>query len=477
MFEAKYACTYDLFSSIPANDSSKTVTDEIFSWNKLLKTSSHARLVHNCRAINKPGYELTRKQIHTIERIALMPERILGKSTIESHFDNDFFQSNFWLMWSSTFAFQPWHSAVEFKRYLSRFIHMVPGFNQLHGIMRTVYNQYDSMVRPLQKWLLQRGVRVEFESTVTDLTLCKGAEESFVEKIFVMRGKQTSEIVLKRKDLVIVTLGSMTESSSLGDNARPAPLIDGSNQGSWGLWKRIAAGHREFGRPQTFADHIDQSKWISTTTTLRSHRFLNFLRDFTGNVPGEGGLITLTSSNWLLSLVLPHQPHFIGQPIDIDVFWAYGLRVDALGNFVRKPMHSCSGREIFSEMMQHLGLDPDVQQGLLRDSVTIPCMIPFITSQFLPREPGDRPQIRPNGWVNLAFVGQFCEQPEDTVFTVEYSIRSAATAVYTLLDLDREPPPVYQGQYHLSVLRAALKELSAGVKPNSGIQIDEAAYG
>ena len=61
-------------------------------------------------------------------------------------------------MWCTTFAFQPWHSAVEFKRYLVRFAHMVAGFNRLQGIMRTVYNQYDSMVRPLRKWLDERGV-------------------------------------------------------------------------------------------------------------------------------------------------------------------------------------------------------------------------------------------------------------------------------------------------------------------------------
>jgi oleate hydratase len=79
-------------------------------------------------------------------------------------------------------------------------------------------------------------------------------------------------------------------------------------------------------------------------------------------------------------------------------------------------------------------------------------MMPFITSQFMPRAHGDRPQVIPAGWSNLAFVGQFVELPEDVVFTVEYSIRSAQTAAYALLGLKRSPPPVYQGKYDPRVL-------------------------
>ncbi len=86
---------------------------------------------------------------------------MLGKSSIADQFDANFFKTDFWFMWCTTFAFQPWHSAVEFKRYLVRFAHMVSGFERLEGIMRTVYNQYDSLVRPLKKWLDERGVVFE----------------------------------------------------------------------------------------------------------------------------------------------------------------------------------------------------------------------------------------------------------------------------------------------------------------------------
>jgi len=86
-------------------------------------------------------------------------------------------------------------------------------------------------------------------------------------------------------------------------------------------------------------------------------------------------------------------------------------------------------------------------------------MMPFITSQFLPREKGDRPQVLPENSHNLAFMGQFCEMPDDVVFTVEYSVRSAQVAVYGLLDLQRKPPAVYKGKYDPRVLLKAFRAL------------------
>jgi len=197
---------------------------------------------------------------------------------------------------------------------------------------------------------------------------------------------------------------------------------------------------------------------MSFTTTLHDPTFFEVIRDLTGNVPGEGGLITFPESSWLASIVLPHQPHFIGQPEGVQVFWGYGLFVDIPGNFVKKPMSACTGREIMTEILGHLSLQAHTA-AILDTCTCIPCMMPFITSQFLPRSKGDRAMIRPDGSKNLAFVGQYCELPDDVVFTVEYSIRSAQMAVYSLLGLEREPPPVYKGQFNPCVLLEAFVAL------------------
>ena len=458
MIESKYLCTYDLFSSIPTLDGTRTVTQEIFDWNETMKTASKARLFRDGHREDTPSFGLSEKDILDLERLAIEPEQFLGRSTISDQFAPGFFETDFWHMWCTTFAFQPWHSAVEFKRYLVRFTHMVSGFNTLTGIMRTVYNQFDSMVRPLYKWLEDRGVRFMLNTTVADLVLLQDRAGFAVDKIVVEEDGVLKKICVTEDDRVIVTLGSMTEGSSLGSMDSAAALLGKADGGSWILWEKIAAGKTQFGHPSNFADHIEQSKWMSFTTTLRDSTFFELIRDLTGNVPGEGGLITFPESSWLASIVLPHQPHFISQPEGVQVFWGYGLFVDIPGNFVKKPMSACTGREIMTEIIGHLRLTENSSRIL--DSCTcIPCMMPFITSQFLPRSEGDRPQVIPQGSRNLAFVGQYCELPDDVVFTVEYSIRSAHTAVCSLLGLDRKSPPVYKGQFNPRVLLEAFLAL------------------
>jgi oleate hydratase len=458
MIESKYLCTFDLLSSIPTLDGTQSVTREIFDWNETMKTASKSRLVRDGHSIDAPRFGLSEGHILTLERLTLEPEQLLGRSAISDQFDPGFFETDFWHMWCTTFAFQPWHSAVEFKRYLVRFTHMVSGFNTLAGIMRTVYNQYDSMVRPLQKWLEERGVNFMLKTRVTDLSLYYEGDSYYVDRIVANDGACPKEMAIEKQDRVIITLGSMTEASSLGSMDLPPALLGKPDGGSWALWERIAEDRAQFGHPKNFADHIEQSKWMSFTTTLHDPTFFELIRDLTGNVPGEGGLITFPESSWLASIVLPHQPHFIGQPEGVQVLWGYGLFVDVPGNFVKKPMSASTGREIMMEIIGHLRL---TERGLsILDTCTcIPCMMPFITSQFLPRSKGDRPQVIPEGSKNLAFVGQYCELPDDVVFTVEYSVRSAQTAVYALLGLDRKAPSVYKGQFNPGVLLEAFMAL------------------
>ncbi|MFM0420100.1 oleate hydratase [Paraburkholderia aromaticivorans] len=458
MLESKYLCTYDLFDSIPTLDGHSSVTKEIFDWNETIRTSSKARFVRDGQREDAPSYGLAETHLLTLGRLSIEPEAMLGDSRISDHFEPDFFETNFWYMWCTTFAFQPWHSAAEFRRYLLRFAHMTSGFNQLHGIMRTVYNQYDSMVRPLRKWLDERGVRFRTNTRVVDLRYDESGQLNRVAGIVCEQDDRRIEIPVAVQDKVIVTLGSMTASSSLGGTDRAAVLNHDDSSGAWALWKTIAAGRAEFGHPSVFADHIDESTWLSFTATLHDRTLFRLIRDLSGNVPGEGGLITFPHSNWLASIVLPHQPHFMGQPKGVEVFWGYGLFVDRPGNFVNKPMAECTGREIMTELLGHLHIQAEAPR-ILDDAVCIPCLMPFITSQFLRRRRGDRPQVVPEGWANLAFIGQFCELPNDVVFTVEYSVRSAQTAVYTLLGLNRSAPAVYKGQHDPRVVYGAVSAL------------------
>jgi oleate hydratase len=259
-------------------------------------------------------------------------------------------------------------------------------------------------------------------------------------------------------DRVLLTLGSMTEDARFGSMTEPAPLQREQRGAAWSLWRDIATRSAAFGRPEVFCGDVDRSNWYSFTVTLHDPAFFAFMERFTGNPAGTGGLVTFRNSNWLLSIVLPRQPHFAGQPDDVTVFWGYALHCDRHGDRVAKRIGACNGAEILEELAWHLPLDAAAQRGLAAGNC-IPCAMPYITSQFMPRAPGDRPRVIPDGARNYAFIGQFCEVPEDTVFTVEYSIRSAQHAVCALLGREGPVTPFYRGYRDPAVILRALHAL------------------
>jgi oleate hydratase len=270
----------------------------------------------------------------------------------------------------------------------------------------------------------------------------------------------TKVVHVNDADIVIITLGSMTSSSSLGSNtsapSSPFSSISPSSDGSWELWKSLSHDYPHFGDPNNFTNRVSESHFESFTVTLKSPDLFEHLAAFTHNAPGTGALTTFKDSNWLLSIVVPHQPHFLSQPANVQVFWGYGLFPTHKGNFVQKPMTECTGAEILTELLGHLRFP---SHPTLDTAITIPCSLPYITSQFLTRGPNDRPHVMPFNSTNLAFIGQFVEIPLDVVFTVEYSVRGAMKAVYGLMGLEKKPKDVYQGGHHPAVLLKVLKTM------------------
>jgi oleate hydratase len=266
------------------------------------------------------------------------------------------------------------------------------------------------------------------------------------------------QIALGEGDLVFVTNGSMTADKTFG-SLTMAPVMESKDRSeAWRLWEKLAEGRPEFGNPSVFNTHIPESSWESFTVTMSDPLFFDLMQKFSGSEAGKGGLITFKESNWLLTLSIFHQPFYVRQPSDVFVWWGYGLYHDRPGNFVSKTMAECTGREILEEVIAQLRFN-EQKERILATANVIPCMMPYITSQFLVRKHGDRPDVVPKGSTNLAFIGQFAELPNDVVFTVEYSVRSAQIAVETLLKLDKKPSPLYKGEYDPRVLFDALKTL------------------
>jgi oleate hydratase len=308
----------------------------------------------------------------------------------------------------------------------------------LAGVKRTVYNQYDSLIRPLQSWLEGQGVHFEMNCRVTALDHKIENNMFVVTGIGCRRGDKKEIIEVKNGDLVFFQNGSMTDASSLGSMTNAPEKLTRSDSGGWTLWEKLAANRPEFGNPAVFTSNIAQSYWASFTVTLNNQAFFDQMAQFSGNLPGTGGLVTFKDSNWLLSIVLAHQPHFSNQPVGVQVFWGYALFPDRIGDFVAKPMADCNGAEILSELCGHLRFEPDT----IESANCIPCRMPYITSMFMPRMRSDRPLPVPKGSKNLAFISQFVEIADDVVFTVEYSVRAAQMAVYELLGIKRQIPAI-----------------------------------
>jgi oleate hydratase len=423
-----YECTWDLYKSIPslANEGN-SVFDDTVQFNEKYKAHSMARLVDSRRAkVPVTSMEFSMQDRIELLKLSNADEEGLAASCITDWLSPGFFTSEFWYMWATTFAFQPWHSAVEFKRYLHRFMLEFSRIDTLAGVKRTVYNQYDSLVLPLQTWLEAKGVRLIADCRVTDLEHKTEDHKFIVTGIRCLHEKASDVVAVNDADLVFVQNGSMTDASSLGSMTCAPRKLTKADSGGWTLWETLAQGRPQFGNPSVFNSCVAQSYWESFTVTLKNPSFFDKMTQFSGNQPGTGGLVTFKDSNWLMSIVLAHQPHFANQPADVQVFWGYSLFPDRVGNFVPKPMAECNGTEILQELCGHLRFDLETVES----ANCIPCRMPYITSMFMPRTRGDRPLPVPHGSKNLAFISQFVEIADDVVFTVEYSVRAAQMAVY-----------------------------------------------
>jgi oleate hydratase len=462
MFGPAYVLTYDLLAQIPSlDDPEKSVTEDTFDFWQSTPWYARARLIENGKALDLHVSGLSNRCRLELIKMMLQDEAVLGARPIEACFSADFFKSNFWLMWSTMFGFETWHSAAELRRYFLRFLLLFEDLATLQIIHSTRYNGHDAIVRPLLRWLSARGVDLQTGVQVSDLHFLPCAGGKAVSRIDCLRNGRVEHIGLAPSDRVIVTLGSMTADSSLGSmNSAPAVSpASASTGGAWALWRRLAEQDAAFGRPEAFCAHIDQTKWITFTVTHSDENFFKQMQSFSGSTAGCGGLVTLKDSNWLVTLHLYHPPAYAETAESAGaayVWWGYGMYPDRVGNHVPKKMCDCSGAEILTEVFTHLGLAHDLP-ALLDSANCIPCLLPYTTSQFMPRAPGDRPAVRPAGSVNLAFVGQYCEIPDDVVYTVEYSVHSAKLAVAGLLGVDPALPPTYKGLDHPNAFMSALK--------------------
>ena len=468
-----FECMWDLFRSIPSIETEGvSVLDEYYWLNKADPNYSL------CRATEKQGQDahtdkkfgLSDKAAMEIMKLFFTPDEELYNKRIDEIFDHEVLDSNFWLYWRTMFAFENWHSALEMKLYLKRFIHHVGGLPDFTALRFTRYNQYESMILPMVHYLQEHGVDFQYNTKVVNVEFDIRNGRKAARRIVLQREGRGDAIDLTDNDLVFITNGGCVENSAYGSQNEPAAFNKTIREGGWDMWRKIAAQDPSFGHPDKFCSDPEQSNWMSATVTTLDRRIVPYIekickRDpFSGKVV-TGGIVTARDSGWLLSWTINRQPQFRNQPKDQLVIWVYGLFSDKPGDFVKKTMRECTGKEICMEWLYHLGVPVAEIADLAEHSAkTVPVMMPYITAFFMPREKGDRPNVVPDGAVNFAFLGQFAETARDTIFTTEYSIRTGMEAVYSLLDIDRGVPEVWGSTYDVRDLVNASVALRDGRK-------------
>ena len=450
---------WDLFHSIPSIETEGvSVLDEYYWLNKEDPNYSLCRAtVNRGQDAHTDGkFDVSDKAAMEIMRLFFTPDEDLYDKRITDFFDDEVFNSNFWLYWRTMFAFENWHSALEMKRYIKRYIHHIGGLPDFKALRFTRYNQYESMILPMVKYLEGHGVQFHYNTKVVNVEFDIQPGKKLAKCIELSTGEGQGFVDLTENDLVFITNGGCVENSTMGSQDTPAPYsTEIKPGGGWDMWRKIAAQDPAFGNPDKFCYDPAQTNWMSATVETLDQRIIPYIKaickrdPFTGKVV-TGGIVTVKDSSWLLSWTINRQPQFREQPRDHCLVWVYSLFTDKPGDYIKKPMRECTGKEICMEWLYHIGVPEESIEELAECSAnTVPVMMPYIDAFFMPRNDTDRPKVVPDGAVNFAFLGQFAEIARDTIFTTEYSMRTGMEAVYTLLNVDRGVPEVWGSTYDI----------------------------
>ena len=211
-----FECMWDLFKSIPSIvNPGETIFSEYYYLNKEDPNFSL------CRVTEKQGqdahtdrkYGLTPGAATQLLKLFMATNKSLEDKKIDDVFDDEFYATNFWTYWQTMFAFQRWSSALEMKRYLCRYVHHIDGLPDFSALRFTKYNQYESMILPLVKYLEAHGVQIEYGMDVKNVIIETVGSKKVAKQIVYRKDGKEQTIDLIEDDLVFITNGCCTDTS------------------------------------------------------------------------------------------------------------------------------------------------------------------------------------------------------------------------------------------------------------------------
>lgn len=451
-----YVDLMDLLDRIPSvTEPGMTAAEDTRDFDAKHRTYDIARLMQGGKGIINAGkLGFNNKDRTLLTKLIMMPdseETKLDNVSIAEYFKDDphMFQTNFWYMWETTFAFRTQSSAQELRRYMHQMIYEFTQIEHLVGVNRTRYNQFESMILPLIKYLQGQGVTFIDNKIVKDWQFkdTPMQDEITVTGLVIEDAQtgETEEVEVDEDTAVIFTNGSITDSATMGDYNTPAP--ENMDYGvSASLWKKATERFYNLGTPDKFFNDRNASEWVSFTLTTKNHLFLNEIVRITTQEPGNAlnsflsttPITPLNQKDVNMSIVVHHQPHFTTQQPNETVLWGYFLYPRRQGEFVNKPYIKMTGKEMAQELIGQLSkVDPgpgnikDKEKEILDSIVNnIPVYMPYASALFNNRAKSDRPEVLPKHSTNLAFTGEFAEQPYQMIFTEQSAVRSGEIAAY-----------------------------------------------
>lgn len=451
-----YVDLMDLLERIPSvTEPNMTAAQDTRDFDAKHRTYDVARLLKGGVGIvdgHKLGLNNADRML--LSKLVLMPdseETKLDNITIEEYFKDSphIFTTNFWYMWETTFAFRTRSSAQELRRYMHQMIYEFTQIEHLVGVNRTRYNQYESIMLPLINYLKEQGCNFIMPRRVTEFIFkdTPMRDEITVTGLKMINTDTNQEEIVEvdEQTAVFFTNGSITDSATLGDfNTPAAENMDYGAAAS--LWKQACEHFYNLGTPDKFFADRDASEWVSFTLTLKNHLLLNEITRITKQLPGNA-LNSFISTKPVtedgkpdvnMSIVVHHQPHFTEQKPNEAVIWGYFLYPRRVGEFVEKPYIEMTGKEMLQELLGQLSkVDPGPinimeKEAEIMDSVIncIPVYMPYASALFNNRAKSDRPEVIPQHSTNLAFTGEFVEQPYQMVFTEQSAVRSGEVAAF-----------------------------------------------
>lgn len=480
-----YVDLMDLLDRIPsATEQGMTAAQDTREFDAAHPTYDKARLLEGGKGIvNGSHLGLNNTSCKLLTKLIMMPdsrEEELDNVTIAEYFKDDpeFFETNFWFMWETTFAFRTQSSAQELRRYMHQMIYEFTQIEHLVGVNRTRYNQFESIMLPLINYLKDQGCKIVLNRLVTDWEFKETPmqDEITVTGLRMLNTDTNQEefVEVDEDTAVIFTNGSITDSASLGDFDTPAPENPDYGAAS-SLWKKATQRFYNLGNPDKFFADRDASEWVSFTLTTKDHLLLEEITRITTQEPGNAlnsfistvPVTPLHQKDVTMSIVVHHQPHFTTQKPNETVLWGYFLYPRRKGEFVDKPYIEMTGREMVKELIGQLAkVDPgpiniETKEKAIMKSVVncIPVYMPYASALFNNRAKSDRPKVIPKHSTNLAFTGEFVEQPYQMIFTEQSAVRSGEIAAFHFAGVPMSrlvPTPRYDKDIK-TLLKAAKK--------------------